>query len=85
MSKFSPLSLEDEDTLTPEIEPKVVKPVVESKDNQIVDASLDEVLDAEVLDAEFVTLDEEVKAPKTVEAQSTTSKSSGDAATLLDM
>ena len=79
------LSLEDEDTLTPEIEPEVVKPVVESKDNQIVDASLDEVLDAEVLDAEFVTLDEEVKAPKTVEAQSTTSKSSGDAATLLDM
>ena len=79
------LSLEDEDTLTPEVEPEVVKPVVESTDNQIVDASLDEVLDAEVLDAEFVTLDEEVKAPKTVEAQSTTSKSSGDAATLLDM
>ena len=79
------LSLEDEDTLTPEVEPEVVKPVVESTDNQIVDASLDEVLDAEVLDAEFVTLDEEVKAPKTVETQSTTSKSSGDAATLLDM
>ena len=79
------LSLEDEDTLTPEIEPEVAKPVVESTDNQIVDASLDEVLDAEVLDAEFVTLDEEVKAPKTVDAQSTTSKSSGDAATLLDM
>lgn len=79
------LSLEDEDTLTPEIEPEVVKPVVESTDNQIVDASLDEVLDAEVLDAEFVTLDEEVKAPKTVDAQLTTSKSSGDAATLLDM
>ena len=79
------LSLEDEDTLTPEIEPEVVKPVVESTDNQIVDASLDEVLDAEVLDAEFVTLDEEVKAPKTVDAQSTTSKSSSDAATLIDM
>ena len=79
------LSLEDEDTLTPEVEPEVVKPVVESTDNQIVDASLDEVLDAEVLDAEFVTLDEEVKAPKTVDAQSTTSKSSSDAATLLDM
>ena len=79
------LSLEDEDTLTPEIEPEVVKPVAESTDDQIVDASLDEVLDAEVLDAEFVTLDEEVKAPKTVDAQSTTSKSSGDAATLLDM
>ena len=79
------LSLEDEDTLTPEIEPEVVKPVAESTDDQIVDASLDEVLDAEVLDAEFVTLDEEVKAPKTVDAQLTTSKSSGDAATLLDM
>ena len=79
------LSLEDEDTLTPEVEPEVVKPVVESTDNQIVDASLDEVLDAEVLDAEFVTLDEEVKAPKTVDAQSTTSKSSSDAATLIDM
>ena len=79
------LSLEDEDTLTPEIEPEVVKPVVESTDNQIVDASLDEVIDAELLDAEFVTLDEDVKAPKTVETQSTTSKSSGDAATLLDM
>ena len=79
------LSLEDEDTLTPEIEPEVVKPVVESTDNQIVDASLDEVLDAEVLDAEFVTLDEEVKAPKTVDDKSTTGKSSGDAATLLDM
>ena len=71
--------------MTPEIEPEVAKPVVESIDEQIVDASLDEVLDAEVLDAEFVTLDEEVKAPKTVDAQSTTSKSSGDAATLLDM
>ena len=79
------LSLEDEDTLTPEIEPEVIKPVVESTDNQIVDASLDEVLDAEVLDAEFVTLDEEVKAPKTVDDKSTTGKSSGDAATLLDM
>ena len=79
------LSLEDEDTLTPEVEPEVVKTVVESTDDQIVDASLDEVLDAEVLDAEFVTLDEEVKAPKTVDAQLTTSKSSGDAATLLDM
>lgn len=80
------LSLEDEDTLTPEVEPEVVKPVIESTDDQIIDASLDDVLDAEVLDAEFVTLDEEVKAPKTVVAQSTTaSKSSGDAATLIDM
>ena len=79
------LSLEDEDTLTPEVEPEVVKPIVASTDDQIVEASLDEVLDAEVLDAEFVTLDEEVKAPKIVDAQSTTSKSSGEAATLLDM
>ena len=80
------LSLEDEDTLTPEVEPEVVKPVIESTDDQIIDASLDDVLDAEVLDAEFVTLDEEVKAPKTVVAQSTSaSKSSGDAATLIDM
>ena len=79
------LSLEDDDTLTPEVEPEVVKPIVASTEDQIVDASLDEVLDAEVLDAEFVTLDEEVKAPKLVDAQSTTSKSSGEAATLLDM
>ena len=79
------LSLEDEDTLTPEVEPEVVKTVVESTDDQIVDARLDEVLDAEVLDAEFVTLDEEVKTAKTIDAQSTTSKSSSDAATLLDM
>lgn len=79
------LSLEDDDTLTPEVEPEVVKPIVASTEDQIVDASLDEVLDAEVLDAEFVTLDEEVKAPKIVDAQSTTSKSSGEAATLLDM
>ena len=79
------LSLEDDDTLTPEVEPEVVKPIVASTEDQIVEASLDEVLDAEVLDAEFVTLDEEVKAPKTVDVQSTTSKSSGEAATLLDM
>ena len=79
------LSLEDEDTLTPEVEPEVVKPVIESTDNQIVEASLDEVLDAEVLDAEFVTLDEQVKAPKEVETLSTKTKSSSDAATLLDM
>ena len=79
------LSLEDDDTLTPEVEPEPQKPIVESNDEQTDDSSLDDVLDAEVLDAEFVTLDEEVKAPKTVVTQSTTSKSSGDAATLLDM
>ena len=41
------LSLEDEDTLTPEVEPEIIKPVVESTDKQLNDSSLDEVLDAE--------------------------------------
>ncbi len=79
------LSLEDDDTLTPEVEPEPQKPTVKSNDRQTDDSSLDNVLDAEVLDAEFVTLDETVKAPKTVTAQSTNSKSGSDAATLLDM
>ena len=79
------LSLEDEDTLTPEVEPEIIKPVVESTDKQLNDSSLDEVLDAEVLDAEFVTLDEEVKAPKTIDSQVVSSKSSGNATTLLEM
>ena len=55
------LSLEDEDTLTPEVEPEVVQPVAEA----IIEQADDDVLDAEVLDAEFVSLEEEVKAPKT--------------------
>ena len=79
------LSLEDEDTLTPEVEPEIIKPVVESTDKQLNDSSLDEVLDAEVLDAEFVTLDEEVKAPKTIDSQVVSSKPSGNATTLLEM
>ncbi len=79
------LSLEDEDTLTPEVEPEIIKPVVESTDKQLNDSSLDEVLDAEVLDAEFVTLDEEVKAPKTIHSQVVSTKSSGNATTLLEM
>ena len=79
------LSLEDEDTLTPEVEPEIIKPVVESTDKQLNDSSLDEVLDAEVLDAEFVTLDEEVKAPKPIDSQVVSSKPSGNATTLLEM
>jgi len=57
------LSLEDDDTITPEVEPakeSTAPPVV-------VTVSDDDILDAEVLDAEFITLDEEVKAPKTQE------------------
>ena len=79
------LSLEDEDTLTPAIEPEVVKPSVKPTDNKVADASLDEVLDAEVLDAEFITLDEEVKAPKTIHSQVESTKSTGNATTLLEM
>ena len=79
------LSLEDEDTLTPEVEPEMIKPVVESTDKQLNDPSSDEVLDAEVLDAEFVTLDEQVKAPKTIDSQVGPSKSSSNATTLLEM
>ena len=56
------LSLEDEDTLTPEVEPLVEQPVVEVNKSINTD---DDILDAEVLDAEFVSLEEEVKAPKT--------------------
>ena len=56
------LSLEDEDTLTPEVEPVVEQPVVEVNKSVNTD---DDILDAEVLDAEFVSLEEEVKAPKT--------------------
>ena len=51
------LSLEDEDTLTPAIEPEVHKPVFQSSDKQPGGSNQDDVLDAEVLDAEFITLD----------------------------
>ena len=44
------LSLEDEDTLTPEVEPVVEQPVVEVNKSINTD---DDILDAEVLDAEF--------------------------------
>ena len=79
------LSLEDEDTLTPAIEPEVHKPVFQSSDEHSEGANHDDVLDAEVLDAEFITLDEEVKAPKTIHSQVESTKSSGNATTLLEM
>ncbi len=75
------LSLEDEDTLTPEVEPEVVQPVAEA----IIEQADDNVLDAEVLDAEFVSLEEEVKAPKSPETEVTSKKTSSDAKTLLEM
>ena len=79
------LSLEDEDTLTPAIEPEVHKPVFQSPDENSGDSNQDDVLDAEVLDAEFITLDEEVKAPKTIHSQVEPTKSTGNATTLLEM
>ena len=79
------LSLEDEDTLTPAIEPEVHKPVFQSSDEHSEGANHDDVLDAEVLDAEFITLDEEVKAPKTIHSQVESTKSTGNATTLLEM
>ena len=79
------LSLEDEDTLTPAIEPEVHKPVFQSSDEHSEGANHDDVLDAEVLDAEFISLDEEVKAPKTIHSQVESTKSTGNATTLLEM
>ncbi len=79
------LSLEDEDTLTPEIEPEAIKPVVKSIDEQSPEINLDEVLDAEVLDAEFVSLDEEVKAPKSTDFPVSSGNSSSNATTLVEM
>ncbi len=75
------LSLEDEDTLTPEVEPEVVQPVAEA----IIEQADDDVLDAEVLDAEFVSLEEEVKAPKSPVVEMASKKTSSDAKTLLEM
>ena len=57
------LSLEDEDTLTPDVEPVIDEQP--PMDSVLTLESDDDVLDAEVLDAEFVTLEDEVKAPKT--------------------
>ncbi|DAC28955.1 MAG TPA: hypothetical protein D7H99_01180, partial [Candidatus Poseidoniales archaeon] len=63
------LSLEDDDTITPEVEPAKAS----TAPPEVATVSDDDILDAEVLDAEFITLDEEVKAPKTqVLTQSTT-------------
>ena len=75
------LSLEDEDTLTPEVEPEAVQPVAEA----IIEQADDDVLDAEVLDAEFVSLEEEVKAPKSPVVEKASKKTSSDAKTLLEM
>ena len=75
------LSLEDEDTLTPEVEPEVVQPVVEA----IIEQADDDVLDAEVIDAEFVSLEEEVKAPKAPVVEMASKKTSSDAKTLFEM
>ena len=75
------LSLEDEDTLTPEVEPEVVQPVAEA----IIEQADDDVLDAEVIDAEFVSLEEEVKAPKAPVVEMASKKTSSDAKTLFEM
>ena len=79
------LSLEDEDTLTPAIEPEVHKPVFQSSDEHSEGSNHGDVLDAEVLDAEFTSLDEEVKAPKTIHSQVQSTKFTGNATTLLEM
>ena len=76
------LSLEDEDTLTPEVEPVVEQPVVEVNKSINTD---DDILDAEVLDAEFVSLEEEVKAPKTPVSSVTVNSSADGATTLFEM
>ena len=75
------LSLEDEDTLTPEVEPEAVQPVAEV----IIEQVDDDVLDAEVIDAEFVSLEEEVKAPKVPVVEMASKKTSSDAKTLFEM
>ena len=75
------LSLEDEDTLTPDVEPKIASSTV--VENEVAPA--EEILDAEVLDAEFVSLEEEVKAPKLPASKGEVAHSTSDAMTLLDM
>ena len=52
------LSLEDEDTITPEVEPVVERTVQTEEPKPPAD---DEVMEAEILDAEVISLDEEVK------------------------
>ena len=77
------LSLEDEDTLTPDIEPVIdEQPPMDSV--SILEAD-DQVLDAEVLDGEFVSLEEAVKAPKNPSKAAVKKQHSNDAATLFDM
>ena len=77
------LSLEDEDTLTPDIEPVIdEQPPMDSV--SIFEAD-DQVLDAEVLDGEFVSLEEAVKAPKNPSKAAVKKQHSNDAATLFDM
>ena len=75
------LSLEDEDTLTPDVEP-VVEPMVAET---ILPESDDEILDAEVLDAEFVSLEDEVKAPKVVVTETVLKSDNNNATTLIEM
>ena len=75
------LSLEDEDTITPEVEPVVERTVQTEEPKPPAD---DEVMEAEILDAEVISLDEEVKStPKTEPVNSI--KSEEGFATLLDM
>ncbi len=76
------LSLEDEDTLTPDVEPTAEPQVAEVSNTISTD---DDILDAEVLDAEFVSLEEEVKAPKTSATPVAVKRSGDDATTLFDM
>ncbi len=77
------LSLEDEDTLTPDIEP-VIDEQLPMDSVSILEAD-DHVLDAEVLDGEFVSLEEAVKAPKNPSKAAVKKQHSNDAATLFDM
>ncbi len=69
-------SLEDEDTLTPDIEPEVV----EKLDQQ----QTSEVLEAEILDADLVGLTEEVNKPK-VQSPSKPKLSQDKPMTLIEM
>ena len=69
-------SLEDDDTLTPDIEPEVVEKLDQPQTS--------EVLEAEILDADLVGLTEEVKKPK-VQSQSKPKLSQDKPMTLIEM
>lgn len=69
-------SLEDEETLTPDVEPDIVE-AVETKQT-------DEVLEAEIMDADLVELTEEVKKPKR-ESQSKPKSKQDSPMTLVEM